>query len=901
MKMYLFGETTDSRDPLTGEKTGEILGRARQLQSEIERVPVSEILNLFDRLATLWSDPDYPPVRESLERLPAMIGFSPPMIREGIRTMCSLLRRRNMEVRIDCDLGGTGFLDRWTLHRRFQGYMMARPRGVVAHISAGNVFVGGVDSLIQGIVTKNVNIMKMSSVDPLFPRLFAESLRDNDPTGVIHRCLALLHWKGGSADIEDRLKQQCDAIVVYGGGQTIFSYRRNLGLHTRLIEYGPKYSFVAVEAAALHELGIAETASRIAHDGLMWEQSACSSPHLVYVEGRDNALALMEELVVAFDRWHESLPQGTVYEDEAVEITKVRELAKVDAALGLGEFRTGKKGLTTVVFQESGEFQISCLNRTLFVKAVDSLDQVMELVAPMGAYIQTMALLAGEEKAHDFARNICRIGADRIVEPGRMAVRKHGTPHDGTRGLAELVKWVSLSRHAAEADWETGSLWQRYDPDRDGFDFLGSTERDGLTLRRLAAVVEHARIHSPLLAERYGEVRIRDFGDMAQLPLLTGDDYKTYLPPTGEGLLTDPDPSGYVFSSGGTTGLPKSVYRTLEEQHFNAVRLGKGLALSVFGPHDVVANLLFAGNMWASFVSYNQALEHTGCRILPIGGNLEISEIVNYLQIYGANAIITIPSVLLSVGEYVDTHRIALQIDKVSTGGEHLFAEARRYLARVLGIEKFASTGYTTNDTGAIGYQCEFCSGGVHHVHEDLHYVEILDDDDRACDPGRIGRIVVTNLQRRLMPTIRYEVGDLGRWLDDQENCPCGRKTRRFELLGRSDDVLIIGGGNLQPHTVAEAVDRVEGLSSHFQIIAEISGRKDRLRVRAEAMDNGADRNELEKHLKRELYSLSKELRVMYNQGLIADLVTEVVNPGELPRNPRTGKIPLVEDRRRSA
>jgi hypothetical protein len=66
-------------------------------------------------------------------------------------------------------------------------------------------------------------------------------------------------------------------------------------------------------------------------------------------------------------------------------------------------------------------------------------------------------------------------------------------------------------------------------------------------------------------------------------------------------------------------------------------------------------------------------------------------------------------------------------------------------------------------------------------------------------------------------------------------------------------------------------------------------------------MDNGADRNELEKHLKRELYSLSKELRVMYNQGLIADLVTEVVDPGELPRNPRTGKIPLVEDRRRSA
>jgi hypothetical protein len=43
-----------------------------------------------------------------------------------------------------------------------------------------------------------------------------------------------------------------------------------------------------------------------------------------------------------------------------------------------------------------------------------------------------------------------------------------------------------------------------------------------------------------------------------------------------------------------------------------------------------------------------------------------------------------------------------------------------------------------------------------------------------------------------------------------------------------------------------------------------------------------------------------KELRVMYDHGLIADLATEVVSPGELPRNPRTGKIRLVEDRRKA-
>ncbi|NOZ12942.1 MAG: phenylacetate--CoA ligase family protein, partial [Acidobacteria bacterium] len=346
-----------------------------------------------------------------------------------------------------------------------------------------------------------------------------------------------------------------------------------------------------------------------------------------------------------------------------------------------------------------------------------------------------------------------------------------------------------------------------------------------------------------------------------------------------------------------TTGAPKVVYRTLEEQHFNAVRLGKGLLLSVFEEGDVVANLLFAGNMWASFVSYNQALEHTGCRILPIGGQLPMDVIINYLTLFGATAIITIPSVLLSLAEYVEKNGIDLKIRKVSTGGEHLFKEAKAYLSEVLGVEQFASTGYTTNDTGAIGYQCSYCQGGVHHLHEDLHYMEIIDEDGNPCGPGEIGRIIVTNLQRKLMPTIRYEVGDLGRWIEGE--CKCGRKTRLFELLGRSDDVLIIGGGNIHPEVIAESLAEAGELSNHFQMIAEIHNKKDRLRVRIEAM--GKDIAGLEGKgdvLKEIIYGKSKELKSMYDVGLIEDIYVEIVPAGNIERNPRTGKVKLVLDER---
>ncbi|NOX14702.1 MAG: AMP-binding protein [Epsilonproteobacteria bacterium] len=528
---------------------------------------------------------------------------------------------------------------------------------------------------------------------------------------------------------------------------------------------------------------------------------------------------------------------------------------------------------------------------------MDSLDDVVKSVSSMGEYIQSVAILANNERAKKLSKKLSFYGADRFVEIGRMAVRKHGTPHDGTRGLSELLRWVSLSRNDLEIDWQVGALWEKYDKNSDGFDFLPNSARDNMTLNRLKAIYKTVKNRSPLLSKRYKDIEFEDFKSFRAVPFLSGDDYKKYLPPSGEGILTDDiSKSGYIFSSGGTTGKPKSVYRTTIEQHFNTVRIGKGLALSVFDENDTVANLLFAGNLWASFVSFNQSLEHTGCTILPIAGNHPMEEIVKSLVMFKANAIITIPSVLLSVAEYVEKNSISLKIDKVATGGEHLFKEAKDYLSKVLGITKFASTGYTTNDTGTIGYQCEHLSGTFHHVHEDLHFVEILDiDTNEPVKSGSIGKIVVTNLQRTLMPTIRYEVGDVGRWVDME--CKCGRKTRIFELLGRSDDIVIIGGGNITPEVISAAIYPFETLSSHFQMLINLNNHKDELTVQIEAKDENF--KDISNDVKNVILNTSKELNIMSKEGLISEVVVKILKPNSIKRNVKTGKIQLIVDERK--
>jgi len=891
---YCFGDFC--RDPeITPQIMAQVLERARELAPRQRETSLEEMLEVLDSAGRRLADPGHPLRRRALEELPGRVGFSRPMVAAALDTLADMMDGENLRRRLDCDLGRADYLDWFTYHDRFRGYLRALPRGVVAHVAAGNVFVGAMDSLIQGMVTKNVNLLKMSGDDTFFPLLFARLIQECDPGGVLSRSFALLPFRGGRGDLEGIIKTACDVVIVYGGADAVAAYRRGLGPRTRLVEYGPKYSLVAVEARELERRGADAVAALVARDVTMWDQSACSSPQAVYVWAgemeasrqlaRDFARRLARELAGLCRDY----PAGATTQDEQVEITRERELAKVSQALEEGELIIPARDdqSWTVIVEDDPALHVSPHHRTVFVKPLAREDDLAPVLAPHGELLQSLALVCDPAAAYRLAQQMAFIGADRFTEPGRMSRRKHGTPHDGGKGTAELVRWAS---------------WGRSRPYQDQFDYLPHQVRDRVTLARLNRLIAFCRRRSSFYVERLPAGRLESLAELARLPLLSQEELRAHLPPGGEGILTAPLEHSYAFASGGTTGDPKFVYRTVPETLYNARALAKGLRLSVFQPGDVVANLLFAGNLWASFVSFNQALEQVGCHILPIAGSVGLDNVLRYLLTFQPDGAISIPSVFLSLARLVEEKGLVgkVTLEKISSGGEHLFPEAREYLSRVLGVKKFASTGYTTNDTGAIGFQCSHCRGGVHHVHEDLHLVEILDPETKEpLPPGEVGLVVVTNLQRRLMPMIRYLVGDEGRILEQE--CPCGRQVRLMELLGRSDEAVRIGPGQIVPQAVARAIGQVEGLSYHFRMIARRQGLDDLLVVEVEAQpelgppERERAGQELSRHL---LKTIKPEVALAMERGEVASPRIVVLPPESIPRNPRTGKIKQVVDER---
>jgi phenylacetate-CoA ligase len=93
---------------------------------------------------------------------------------------------------------------------------------------------------------------------------------------------------------------------------------------------------------------------------------------------------------------------------------------------------------------------------------------------------------------------------------------------------------------------------------------------------------------------------------------------------------------------------------------------------------------------------------------------------------------------------------------------------------------------YGPHEMEGVAYACHEHQG-MHMAIDSVH-TEFLDDANRPVGPGENARIVLTDLDSRLMPLIRYEIGDMGSYLD--EPCACGRGLPLMkEIACRTRDV----------------------------------------------------------------------------------------------------------------
>ena len=142
-------------------------------------------------------------------------------------------------------------------------------------------------------------------------------------------------------------------------------------------------------------------------------------------------------------------------------------------------------------------------------------------------------------------------------------------------------------------------------------------------------------------------------------------------------------------------------------------------------------------------------------------------------------------------------------------GGEGITDGTRAELERYWGAPlcmKYASTEAAT----ILAFECTHRVG--YHVNEFDFYVEVA-----APDAEGYGEVVLTTVNRRVMPLIRYRTGDVARWVPGP--CPCGLPFRRLSpLRGRLDEQVSCAWGNLHPEFFEPLLREVPGLGGDWQV-----------------------------------------------------------------------------------
>lgn len=283
--------------------------------------------------------------------------------------------------------------------------------GMVFHIAPSNVPVNFAYSVVAGLLAGNTNVVRVSQKQ--FPQvdIIVKHMRATD----IHRVAVVRYPHESNAN--EVFSGLCNVRVIWGGDTTIETIRKN-AIPARAFDicFADRYSIAVIRPKAILE---ADNCSLIAehfyNDTYLFDQNACSAPHLVcWLGEKENVKKAKEAFwgaVHAYTKAHYQF-------QDVMAVDKLTALYKQAVAMPTHDEDTKDNVLRRVeieslpcdidTFRCAGGYFTEC--------EIESLDDIAPIVS---AKYQTLAYFGFEKQELEaFVQRNRLTGIDRIVPFG---------------------------------------------------------------------------------------------------------------------------------------------------------------------------------------------------------------------------------------------------------------------------------------------------------------------------------------------------------------------------------------------------------------------------------------------------------------------------------------------------
>jgi phenylacetate-CoA ligase len=298
--------------------------------------------------------------------------------------------------------------------------------------------------------------------------------------------------------------------------------------------------------------------------------------------------------------------------------------------------------------------------------------------------------------------------------------------------------------------------------------------------------------------------------DIARLPLTDKSELRASCTPdnpVGAHLCATRSEIVRIYSTSGTTGAPSYVPLTASDLDNWIKGSARSYAASgVVAGERVVSSYnagpFVAGAALASF-------DRIGLCHIPVGtGNSE--RLMKAVDLLRPEAAVLTPSYAAYLIEWAAERDVDLagsSVERVLVAGEPGGGEPafREQLEAGWGARVTEAMGI--GDIGvSLWGECEQ-QDGMHLGARGFVHAELVDPETGgaiALGDGATGELVLTHLQHRAAPLLRFRTRD--HVLVRTNPCACGRTALRVRCIGRTDDMLIVRGVNVFPSAVREVV-----------------------------------------------------------------------------------------------
>ena len=332
-------------------------------------------------------------------------------------------------------------------------------------------------------------------------------------------------------------------------------------------------------------------------------------------------------------------------------------------------------------------------------------------------------------------------------------------------------------------------------------------------LKAFINLFEYSKNNVPYYSVLFRRLKLskNDFNtldDLEKIPILTKkdimDNYHAFIPKNYTKKY-------FKGSTGGSTGEPLKYRMSAEDYSRGVALLYRGFSYAGYKIGDKMA-IIAGGSLVKNEVSFLSKINHIFLNLRKFSSyGIDNNDLENFyfrLKNWQPKFLRGYASSLALFANYCKDNQKELSFKAVFSTAEMLMPHQKSLIESVFNTRVFDN--YGLNDGGVSAYENDSRDGLM--IDTERGILEIVEDGSQQNTFNKNGKIIATSLYNYAFPFIRYDTGDYGTQVKEDN-----LRKKLINLRGRATDYIILNGKTIGSPVLTVLMGKIDAIK--YQIV----------------------------------------------------------------------------------